>query len=68
MTAVLAYLRREPARITGLVIAVIALAGAFGLGLSEEQTAAVVAFVGAALAIAGAEATRTQVTPARRDH
>lgn len=66
------YIRREPARIMGLVLAVLALAAAFGLALTEEQTAAVVAVVGAVLAVVGSETTRSQVTPVqpkrRRDH
>lgn len=60
------YIRREPARIMGLLLAVIALAGAFGLSLTDEQTAAIVAVVGAVLAIVGAETTRSQVTPVNR--
>lgn len=61
------YIRREPARIMGLLLAVLALAAAFGLSLTDEQTAAIVAVVGAVLAIAGAETTRSQVTPTRRN-
>lgn len=50
---------REPALILGLVQAAIALVVAFGVDLSGEQTAVVVAFTAALLAVA----TRTQVTP-----
>lgn len=46
-------LTKEPNLLIGLVLAAIGVAGAFGLALTEEQTAAIVAFVGAGLALAG---------------
>jgi len=57
------YIRREPARVTGFVLATIALATAFGLTLTEQQAGAIVGFVGAALVLLGGEVTRSQVTP-----
>jgi hypothetical protein len=56
-------LRNEPARVTALVIALIAAASAFGLHVSEDQKAAIVAVVGAVLALLGGEVVRSQVTP-----
>lgn len=52
-------IRREPALVTGFVAAVIALAVAFGLDLSGEQTGAIMAVTTAVLAFI----TRAQVTP-----
>jgi hypothetical protein len=50
---------REPAAILGLIQAGLALAIGFGLSLSGEQTALVMAFSAAAVAIL----TRQSVTP-----
>ena len=55
--------QREPARVVAVVLAVIGVLSAFGLGITEGQTAAVVALVASVLALAGGEATRSQVTP-----
>lgn len=52
---------REPAVIIGLVQAAIALAVGFGLDLTTEQTAAILAFTAAVLAVV----TRSQVSPAK---
>ena len=52
-------IRREPALVTGLVSAVIALGAAFGLDLSGEQTGAIMAVTAAVLAVV----TRQSVTP-----
>lgn len=52
-------IRREPALVSGLVSAVIALAVSFGADLSSEQVGAVMAVVAAVLAVV----TRSQVTP-----
>jgi hypothetical protein len=57
-------IRREPALVTGAVLAVIGVASSFGLGVTDGQTQAIVALVGAALALLGAGVTRSQVTPA----
>lgn len=56
----LALLQHEPARVGGVVSALIALAVAFGLPLTPEQTGAVLALV----AVLTGEAVRHQVTPA----
>lgn len=56
-------LRNEPARVVAVVIALIGLASAFGLGLSDAQAAAIVSAVGAVLAILGGETIRAQVMP-----
>lgn len=53
----------EPARVLAVVVAVLALAASFGLGVSEQQTAAIVAAVAAVLALVQGEATRSKVTP-----
>lgn len=52
-------LGREPALVLGLVGAVIALALAFGVDLSDEQVGAIMAAVVAVISII----TRIQVTP-----
>ena len=54
---------KEPALIVGLVLATLGMASSFGLAVSEEQVAAVVAFAGALLAVVGSLATREVVTP-----
>lgn len=54
--------KREPALILGVVQAIIALAVAFGFGLSAAQTGAILAVTAAILAVV----TRSQVTPAAR--
>ena len=59
MNTILDRIRREPALVTGLVGAVIALGVSFGLELSGEQTGAIMALVSAILAVV----TRQQVTP-----
>lgn len=60
----LKFLKTEPALVTAGVLAVIGVATAFGLGITDGQRDAIVALVGAILAIAGGVATRAQVTPA----
>lgn len=52
-------IRREPALVVGLVQAILALVVAFGLDLSGEQTAAILAVTAAVLAFV----VRSQVTP-----
>ena len=52
-------IRREPALVAGLVQAVLALLVAFGLDLTGEQTASILAVTAALLAVL----TRAQVTP-----
>lgn len=56
-------IRNEPARVVAFVLAVIGVATSFGLGITDGQQAAVVALVGAVLALAGGETVRSQVTP-----
>jgi hypothetical protein len=56
-------LRNEPARVIAFVLALIGLASAFGLHLSDDQSAAIVAAVSAVLALIGGEAIRAQVSP-----
>lgn len=55
----LTTIRREPALITGLIQAVLALVVAFGLDLSGEQTASILAVSAAVLAVV----VRSQVRP-----
>jgi hypothetical protein len=55
----MSVLRDEPALVLGLVQAAIALAVGFGLDLTAEQVASLVAFTAAALSVV----TRSQVTP-----
>ena len=60
------YIRREPARCVAIVLAVIGVLGAFGLGITDGQRDAIVALVAAVLALFGGEVTRSQVTPAAK--
>lgn len=55
-------IKNEPVLLTALVSAVLALAVAFGLHLSKEQTAAILAVVNAGLALV----VRSKVTPTRK--
>lgn len=57
-------IRREPARVAGLIQAVMALAVAFGLDLSTEQQAVILGLSAAALGFA--EGVRSRVTPVAR--
>jgi len=59
----LAKLKTEPALVTAGVLALIGVAAAFGLHTSNDQQAAIVALVGAALALVGGGVTRSKVTP-----
>lgn len=52
-------IKREPALVSGLVAAALALAIAFGLDLTEKQVGAIMAVVAAVLALV----VRSQVTP-----
>ena len=56
-------LRAEPALVSGVVLALIAVASSFGLGITEGQSDAIVALVSAALPLVGAVVTRAKVTP-----
>ena len=62
-----AAVQQEPALVVGVVLAVVGLASAFGLGLTDGQQDAIVALVGAVLALLGAGVTRSQVSPKRRE-
>jgi hypothetical protein len=55
---------QEPALVVGLVTAAIALAVGFGVPISLDQQARIVAFTGAILALVGALVVRSQVVPA----
>jgi predicted amino acid-binding ACT domain protein len=52
---------KEPARIVGIVVAVIALLVSFGVQISGEQQAAIVGVVTAIVVVLGGEVTRSQV-------
>ena len=65
MQQILDRLRREPALVTGVVLAVIAVASSFGLGITDGQRDAVVALVSAVLPLVGAAVTRSKVTPVK---
>ena len=53
---------KEPAIIIGVVTAVLALATAFGLGMTQDQQMAILGVVAAALALIGSVVVRSQVT------
>lgn len=57
------FIRREPAAIVGVIVAVVALVIAFGIPISADQKAAIVGVVTAVLSLLGAGVTRSQVTP-----
>jgi uncharacterized membrane protein YeiH len=57
-------IRTEPALVTAAVLALIGVASAFGLGITDGQSDAIVALVGAVLALVGGGVIRSQVTPA----
>lgn len=59
-------IKNEPARAVAVVLAVVGVLTAFGLGITEGQSGAVVALVSAVLVLAGGEVTRTSVTPVAR--
>jgi hypothetical protein len=59
MRALLDKIRNEPVLVTAFVTALIALFVAFGLDLSDTQTAAILGVVGAVLALVA----RSRVTP-----
>ena len=59
MQSIIDRVRREPALVSGLVTAVIALAVSFGLDLTEEQVGSILAVVAAVMALV----VRQQVTP-----
>jgi len=56
-------IKSEPAMVTALVLALIGVATAFGFAVSDDQRSAIVAAVGAVLAIVGGGVTRSQVVP-----
>jgi hypothetical protein len=55
----------EPAVVVGVVVALLGLAGAFGLALNEEQTAAIVGVVTAVGAIVSSLVVRSRVSPTK---
>lgn len=56
-------IKSEPAMVTALILALIGVASAFGLAVSDDQRAAIVAVAGAVLALVGGGVTRSQVVP-----
>lgn len=58
-------MRTEPALIVGFCGALLSLAIAFGVPITDEQNKAVIAFVTAAIPFVGAIITRQNVTPTR---
>lgn len=59
MSAIVAAVRREPVLVAGLVQALLGAAAAWGLPLTDTQTAAVLAVTGAVLALVA----RSAVSP-----
>ncbi|MBA3555124.1 MAG: hypothetical protein H0W29_10250 [Gemmatimonadales bacterium] len=55
--------KEEPVLISGVVAALLTLLAAFGVPLANDQRESILAFVAAALAVAGAVVARSQVTP-----
>ena len=63
MQSIIDRVRREPALVSGIVTAVLALAVSFGLDLTEEQVGSIQAVVAAVMALV----VRQQVTPTASD-
>jgi ascorbate-specific PTS system EIIC-type component UlaA len=63
MSNIVNTLKGEPALVTAGVLALIGVAAAFGLHTSNDQQAAIVALVGAVLALIGGGVTRSKVSP-----
>lgn len=63
MNTIIEYAKAEPARVVAAVVAVIGVLSAFGFGISDDQSAAIVAVVGTLLALVSGETVRSQVTP-----
>lgn len=61
MEKLLELWKKEPARIVGFVVALLAVLTAFGVQLTMEQQAAIVGIVVALLALLGTEVIRAQV-------
>jgi len=61
MSALLTLWSKEPARIIGVVTAVLALLVAFGVEISTQQQTAILGIVTAVIFVLGAEITRSQV-------
>jgi len=58
--------KNEPAIVTGVVTAVIVLAVAFGVPISDDQKSAILGLVSAVLMLAGAGVVRGKVKPTRK--
>lgn len=59
-------IKNEPARVVAVTLATIGVLASFGLGITDGQSAAIVADVSAVLALLGGEAVRSQVTPTNK--
>ena len=58
-------MRTEPALIIGFIGALLSLAIAFGVPITDDQTKSIIAFVTAAIPFVGAIITRQNVTPVK---
>ena len=65
MTAVYGVLTDSPALIVGIVVAVVALLGTFGVPLTDAQAKAIVGLATAFVALAGAIVVHRSTTPNR---
>jgi diacylglycerol kinase len=63
MQAIIALIKREPALTGGVVTALLALAAAFGLHVSDLQAGALQGGISAVVALAAAFGVRAEVTP-----
>lgn len=68
MNRIFNLLRREPAAVVGLVVAILTLVVDFGVPINAHQKAAIVGVVGAVLTLLGAGVTRSLVTPVVKAH
>lgn len=59
-------IKNEPVLVTGLVAAILEVAAAFGLSVTDVQRGAILTAVAAVLTLLGAGVARAKVTPARK--
>lgn len=67
MDQIIARIKREPALLVGVIVAILSLATAFGLPIDDGVKSSVVGVVTAVLALLGAGVTRSKVTPVNKE-
>lgn len=67
MSQIIARIKREPALLVGVVVAILSLVTAFGIPLDTDVKSGIVGVVTAVLALLGAGVTRSKVTPVDKE-